>query len=114
MFYINNNGTQSDDDRSPKGSVDARIQDLVDFINQHPDYVTFSSCSGRLAVFDPASSREHCWCVFGSCERCYTGGAANDDDQTAPAVTNRDDDATPTTTAKAVRVVGGLSRTMDF
>ena len=48
MFY-NNNGTQSDDDRSPKGSVD-----------------------------------------------------------------NRDDDATPTTTAKAVRVVGGLSRTMGF
>ena len=40
-------------DRSPKGSVDERIRPLVDLINSHPDYVTLSSCSGRVALFDP-------------------------------------------------------------
>lgn len=44
------------DDRSPKGSVDCLIQGLVDCINQHPEYVTLSSCSGRIAVFDPGHS----------------------------------------------------------
>jgi tRNA wybutosine-synthesizing protein 3 len=40
-------------DKSPKGSVDAPIQDLVDLINKHPSFATLSSCSGRIAVFDP-------------------------------------------------------------
>jgi tRNA(Phe) wybutosine-synthesizing methylase Tyw3 len=39
-------------DKSPKGSVDAHIQDLVDLINQHPHYATLSSCSGRISLFD--------------------------------------------------------------
>lgn len=41
------------DDKSPKGSVDIAIQTLVDLINAHPSYVTLSSCSGRIAIFDP-------------------------------------------------------------
>ena len=40
-------------DKSPKGSVDAPIQDLVDLINHHPSFSTLSSCSGRIALFRP-------------------------------------------------------------
>ena len=33
-------------DKSVAGGVDARIQSLVDCMNQHPDLYTTSSCSG--------------------------------------------------------------------
>ncbi|TYZ65444.1 hypothetical protein PybrP1_011723 [[Pythium] brassicae (nom. inval.)] len=39
------------EDKSPKGSIDAPIVDLIRLINDHPNYVTSSSCSGRIAVF---------------------------------------------------------------
>lgn len=39
-------------DRSKKGSLDAPIVDLVGMINAHKDYVTTSSCSGRIALFE--------------------------------------------------------------
>ncbi|KAJ1922653.1 hypothetical protein IWQ60_006393, partial [Tieghemiomyces parasiticus] len=38
-------------DKSPKGFIDEPIIPLLDLINRHPDYVTTSSCSGRIAVF---------------------------------------------------------------
>jgi tRNA wybutosine-synthesizing protein 3 len=38
-------------DLSPKGSVDAGIRDLIAEINAIPDYVTTSSCAGRIAVY---------------------------------------------------------------
>ena len=38
---------------SPKGFVDAPIQDFVDLINHHCSYTTLSSCSGRISLFDP-------------------------------------------------------------
>ncbi|KAI8087837.1 methyltransferase TYW3-domain-containing protein [Gilbertella persicaria] len=38
-------------DKSPKGFIDAPILDLMHVINQHPDYYTTSSCSGRVAVY---------------------------------------------------------------
>ncbi|KAI8647284.1 methyltransferase TYW3-domain-containing protein [Parasitella parasitica] len=38
-------------DKSPKGFIDAPILDLMHIINQHPDYYTTSSCSGRVAVY---------------------------------------------------------------
>ena len=38
-------------DRSKKGSLDAPIVELVGLINGHRDYVTTSSCSGRIALF---------------------------------------------------------------
>ncbi|KAK3673178.1 hypothetical protein LTR78_007018 [Recurvomyces mirabilis] len=38
-------------DLSPKGSVDAGIRDLIAEINDSPDYVTTSSCAGRIAVY---------------------------------------------------------------
>ena len=38
-------------DKSPKGSVDEPIRDLINLINSHPGWCTTSSCSGRVAVF---------------------------------------------------------------
>ncbi|KAI6890903.1 hypothetical protein KC318_g13883 [Hortaea werneckii] len=39
------------EDLSPKGSVDEGIKDLISEINGLPDYVTTSSCAGRVAVY---------------------------------------------------------------
>ena len=36
-------------DKSRAGGVDARIQGLVDCMNQHPDLYTTSSCSGTTS-----------------------------------------------------------------
>jgi tRNA wybutosine-synthesizing protein 3 len=38
-------------DKSPKGSIDEPIRDLIDLINDHEGWCTTSSCSGRVAVF---------------------------------------------------------------
>lgn len=38
-------------DKSPKGYIDAPILDLMRLINQHSQYYTTSSCSGRVAVY---------------------------------------------------------------
>eukprot|EP00960_Hanusia_phi_P050809 760443-Hanusia_phi.AAC.2 len=43
-------------DRSKKGSFDAPIQEMLEELNQHPDYVSTSSCSGRIAIFWEPSS----------------------------------------------------------
>ncbi|KAI9293255.1 hypothetical protein K502DRAFT_325414 [Neoconidiobolus thromboides FSU 785] len=41
-------------DLSPKGSVDIPILPIMDVLNSHKDYVTTSSCSGRIAIYcDP-------------------------------------------------------------
>lgn len=38
-------------DKSPKGSIDRDILELVRFVNEQPDFCTTSSCSGRVALF---------------------------------------------------------------
>ena len=38
-------------DLSPKGFVDERCRPLMQTLNQHEDYVTTSSCSGRVALW---------------------------------------------------------------
>lgn len=38
-------------DYSPKGSVDEPIRELVDYINSLDEFVTTSSCSGRVALY---------------------------------------------------------------
>ena len=38
-------------DLSRKGSVDAPIVDYLRALNAHPDYVSLSSCSGRIIIF---------------------------------------------------------------
>lgn len=45
-------------DKSPKGSVDVAIKKLVDLINLHPSFATLSSCSGRIALFDPHTKQQ--------------------------------------------------------
>jgi tRNA wybutosine-synthesizing protein 3 len=47
-------------DKSPKGSVDDAIRDLVNLINAHPSFATLSSCSGRIALYDPLLARRTC------------------------------------------------------
>ena len=39
------------EDLSPKGSVDAKIRDLIDEINSQEGWVTTSSCAGRISVY---------------------------------------------------------------
>ena len=38
-------------DLSRKGSVDAPIFNFLKNLNSHPDYVSLSSCSGRIIIF---------------------------------------------------------------
>lgn len=38
-------------DLSPKGSVDVKCRPIIQLLNDHPDYVTTSSCSGRISLF---------------------------------------------------------------
>lgn len=38
-------------DFSPKGSVDIKCHAIMDVLNTHTDYITTSSCSGRIALF---------------------------------------------------------------
>ena len=38
-------------DNSPKGSIDLHIQEIVEFINNLDDFVTTSSCSGRISLY---------------------------------------------------------------
>ena len=38
-------------DKSPKGTIDAGIRDLIDEINDYEGLVTTSSCAGRISVF---------------------------------------------------------------
>lgn len=44
-------GSAEYSDKSPKGSVDAAVVDLVKDINASRDFVTTSSCSGRVSLF---------------------------------------------------------------
>ena len=39
------------EDLSPKGSIDVGIRDLIDEINRSEEWVTTSSCAGRLSIF---------------------------------------------------------------
>lgn len=48
-------------DKSPKGSVDAPIVELVGAMNGHADFVTTSSCSGRVVLFESAPQRGGRW-----------------------------------------------------
>lgn len=44
-------------DRSKKGGVDEHISLLLDEINEHPDFYTTSSCSGRIMLMVDAKSK---------------------------------------------------------
>ena len=47
-------------DASPKGSVDEEIRPLLELINGYDEYVTTSSCAGRITVFaEKSQARKH-------------------------------------------------------
>jgi tRNA wybutosine-synthesizing protein 3 len=54
----------SEQDKSKKGSIDKKIIPLIEKINAHKDYVTTSSCSGRilfLAIDDSGDKFDSDW-----------------------------------------------------
>ncbi|KAK5941967.1 hypothetical protein PMZ80_005918 [Knufia obscura] len=51
LSEISNHDTTDYNDKSPKGTIDSEIIDLIDEINAFEGYVTTSSCAGRVAVF---------------------------------------------------------------
>ncbi|CAF0769876.1 unnamed protein product [Didymodactylos carnosus] len=63
-------------DLSRKHSIDEYIVDLMNMINQHSDYYTSSSCSGRTIVFatTPTASKSDCQWLY------VTHGEANVDE----------------------------------
>jgi tRNA wybutosine-synthesizing protein 3 len=44
-------------DRSPKGSIDEGVRDLIEGINAREGWVTTSSCAGRVSVFVEGAKR---------------------------------------------------------
>lgn len=44
-------------DKSPKGYVDELVLPFFELINGHPDYVTTSSCSGRISLYSEVDLR---------------------------------------------------------
>lgn len=48
----------SRNDHSPKHSIDVKCRPLLAFLNAHPDYVSTSSCSGRIALFHSMNSED--------------------------------------------------------
>ncbi|CAG8461758.1 uncharacterized protein OCT59_029760 [Rhizophagus irregularis] len=51
LSSLNSSDTNSRIDKSPKGSVDEAIIPLIELLNRHDDYVTTSSCSGRVSIY---------------------------------------------------------------
>ena len=49
-------GDRNTNDKSRAGHVDEHIQEVVNCINRHESFVTLSSCSGRIVLFDPTAS----------------------------------------------------------
>lgn len=45
-------------DRSKKGAVDEQVGDVIGLLNDHPGFVTTSSCSGRCAIFLEGSEKK--------------------------------------------------------
>ena len=73
-------------DFSPKGSIDAPIVHLVDFINGLPDFVTTSSCSGRISLYrDENSTKGIKWLkvVHGTVTAQQLKDAVTDQESTA-------------------------------
>jgi tRNA wybutosine-synthesizing protein 3 len=48
-------------DLSPKGFVDTPVLHILDLINSHKDYVSTSSCSGRIAVYEAVKDKGVQW-----------------------------------------------------
>jgi tRNA wybutosine-synthesizing protein 3 len=42
-------------DKSKKGSIDTRVKPIIELLNKHENYVTTSSCSGRIMLISTKS-----------------------------------------------------------
>ena len=51
-------------DHSKKGTFDAPIHDLIDYINSLNDFFTTSSCSGRIIVFTEVNLQTLKYLIF--------------------------------------------------
>lgn len=51
LYEISNHDSTDYSDKSPKGTIDSEVIELIDEINAFDGYVTTSSCAGRVAVF---------------------------------------------------------------
>ncbi|KAG5506608.1 hypothetical protein JIQ42_06860 [Leishmania sp. Namibia] len=47
-------------DLSPKGTVDVKCLPVMNVLNTHKDYITTSSCSGRISLFHSITHNEVC------------------------------------------------------
>lgn len=45
-------------DKSRKGCMDEKIETLCSLMNSHPDFVTLSSCAGRIGLFKGAKKKK--------------------------------------------------------
>ena len=62
-FYLlnssnSNASNKGNYDKSPKGSIDGPVYNLVDFLNSLEEFYTTSSCSGRISVYEHGISRK--------------------------------------------------------
>jgi tRNA wybutosine-synthesizing protein 3 len=81
-------------DKSPKGSIDAEIKDLIDEINAFPGLITTSSCAGRVSVFLEGLKTS-------PVERYGTGNGDDDGEQ------QQQQDEASQTKARSIPVPGG-------
>jgi tRNA wybutosine-synthesizing protein 3 len=98
-------------DKSPKGSVDEHIQTLVDRINYYcwcagggPDeenYVTLSSCSGRICVYDPGPNS-----TSNNSNKDDDNDADDDDDDDTQPLLHEDRERKTTTTGSRSSTIG--------
>lgn len=62
-------------DRSPKGTVDEGIRELINEINSYEGLVTTSSCAGRISVFEEGNGmRSGVWSGEGKAARSGAPG----------------------------------------
>lgn len=58
-FFLHKSNFLKKADKSKKGSIDRKIQSLVNAINKKKDYFTTSSCSGRIVLFDSGKGKKN-------------------------------------------------------
>lgn len=110
-FDLSKRNAQSKLDKSPKGSIDAPILAFVLRLNSHPDYVTTSTCSGRIALFASAPGRGGRWLLVEhrtvSLDEVATAIGASDDRPSLEGEASLYSDAT-VEDAAAAAAAGGL------
>jgi tRNA wybutosine-synthesizing protein 3 len=82
-FVLDNLSSMCATDKSPKGFVDGRCKPTMDVLNRHQDYVTTSSCSGRVALFHMDAT--NCTALGGSTAAGAVDGTPSEMDESGDA-----------------------------